>query len=298
MFQINRQDQRLIEESEIGIAILQCSIDEHCNASYLTDDHKKTKLINKLCSQTQDIMGDEPMICSDDSDDEENNHFNAKKRKHSIIPDSEQFQYENKITNFCVVKDTQPMIESHKSLSRDHLVDTSNIDEPESKIPKKSNNVWIEETQEMSFVNPTIKESLKAPSPKMPSPRAPSPKAPSPTMPVHKKDKKKQLHVNTKEINLSHLSNQSTVSNDKTNVKESSVISSNDTKSKIFKKSSLVTTTFKNLTKQDIKPLSLTEIKTQPNEDWHQKLPSKVYSKLNPPKESFVVKTETQVSFI
>jgi hypothetical protein len=61
-----------------------------------------------------------------------------------------------------------------------------------------------------------------------------------------------------------------------------------------FKNIAPITSTFKNM-KQDLKPLNLTDIKNEPKENWHQKLPSKVYSKLKPPKESFIVKTESQV---
>lgn len=366
-------NQRLIDDTEIGMSILYASVEEHCNPSYLSEDHKNTKVINKLCSQTQDIMGAELMEC-DDTDDEADIPRRAIKRKSTEILDSEQFQFEGKIEHFCVVKDTQEIGHMKKPLNRDLLVDTSNLNEPETKTSKKPNNqIWIEETHDMhakpsenispnkaNEKNPACKEEttkqstsmkigkkltsqiwieetqemLEKPAEKI-SPNINEKKTPATKEEKTKQSKIDQNHssqictdepvedvfakptknkssefykrnlVDKKQITEQStsiiktqettLSSESNSTGNKTNVKEISVFSSSiDAKAKT---SGLVTSTFKSM-KKEFKPLNLTDVKNESKEDWHQKLPSKVYSKLKPPKESFVVKTESQTDQI
>lgn len=277
----------MIEDTEIGLAILYSSLKQYCNASYLPGDHaSQTRKISKITSQTQDFAFDNQMECNnheDDEDDDDEDEKSSRKRHHiSEILDSAQFQYENKCTDLMVVTETQNI--SNTSINKDLIVDVSIVKEPEVKV-KKLNEIVVPDTQDNDddaiFVKPSEPKKQTPPLKK------------SHTSQVFI-DEPSPIRSNDQTTRLT--SNNSSVKHSLKYDDDDSQLQKENKIQKTTSRKATLTSTFKDITvKKEAKPLNESSIKTE-SVSIHEKLPSKIYSKEKPPKESFLVKTESQVS--
>ena len=262
----------MIDDTEIGLAILYSSLKQHCNASFLPEDHEsQTKKIKKMTSQTQDFLFDNQMeLGKPDEDEEESEDEKPTRKRHhmSEILDSAQFQYENKCTDLMVVTETQNL--SNTSINKDLVIDVSILKEPETKISKLLNDVVVPDTLENDFFVKPIEPPKKS---------------------LHTT----QALFNESELKFNDQTTKLTNNSIKQSFNDDSHLQKENKVQKSTSKKEPITSTFKNV-KQELKPLNESSIKTE-SKIFYEKLPSKVYSKQNPPKESFIVKRESQVSF-
>ena len=285
-----------------------------------------------MCSQTQDFMPDS--MNYDDDEEEEDKHAKKRHifKEPCEILDSEQIQFENKCIDMLIVTETQDVSLNKNYIIDTSLNDSTK--EPDNKISKKSDDtqndvfeepfftkpvqkispldeVIIEEPEEtISFfkgndqstrldqqsfsTNKTVTKSPKVNSRALKETQDKSIKLDQQTFSVNKTlgktaklDSQQSLISNNtlkESTDFDHSKDsQLTFTNNKT-LKESNT----DTRRK-----APITSTYKTIKPELLKSFNVTAIKAE--DSCHERLPSKIYSKDKPPKESFMVKTESQV---